>query len=99
MTAPTPAEAAKGLAELAHRVEVTGHVPEQCWPLVFRPPLDVRSAEAVQAFAASLGIEDGELQGAEEEDGSYWFRLRGHVGGVRVDVMAEGDPVLEGGSW
>ena len=99
MAGPTPAETEKGFLRLAEAVRLTGHVPQQCWPLVFRPPLDVRTPEALQAFAASLGIEDTELQGSEEEDGSYWFRLRGHVGGIRVDVMAEGDPVLEGGSW
>jgi hypothetical protein len=79
---------------LADRTGVTGHTPSQNWPLVYRAPDDVCTPEGVKAFAASLGIENGELSGEREEDGLFWFRLRGHVGGVAVDVTAEGGPPL-----
>ena len=97
MTGPAPAEVAKGLRELADRVELTGLVPSQSWPLVFRAPENVTTPAGVLDVARSLGVEDGDVQGAEEEDGLYWWRLRGHVAGVVVDVTAEGATVpLEG---
>jgi hypothetical protein len=94
MSAPTPAEVAKGLRELADRVELTGLVPSPNWPLVFRAPDRVCKPEGVQAVAESLGVAGGETEGLTEEDGLFWYRLRGHVGAVVVDVTADGGPVL-----
>jgi hypothetical protein len=96
VTAPTPAEVAKGLRELADRVEITGLLPSPSWPLTFRTPADVCTPAGVEAAARSLGVQDGTMQGAEEEDGYFWYRLRGHAGAVVVDVTTEGGPVLPG---
>ena len=90
MSAPTPADAAKGLRALADCVEVTGLVPSANWPLVFRAPEDVRTASEVMEVARSLGAELGELQDCREEPDLYWVRFRGHVHGITVDVTADG---------
>jgi hypothetical protein len=90
VSAPTPAEAAKGLRELADAVEQTGLVPSESWPLVFRAPEDVRTASEVVEVARSLGAELGEIQDCHEEPDLYWIRFRGHVHGVTVDVTADG---------
>jgi hypothetical protein len=90
MSAPTAAEAAKGLRAIADWVELTGQVPSENWPLVFRAPGDVRTASEVMEVARSLGAELGELQDCREEPDLYWIRFRGHVHGVTVDVTADG---------
>jgi hypothetical protein len=91
MNAPTAAEVAEGLHEIADAVKRTGLVPSSNWPLVFRAPGGVTTASEVMEVARSLGAELGELQDCREEPDLYWIRFRGHVHGVTVDVTADGD--------
>ena len=90
MNAPTAADVAKGLRELADRVEVTGLVPSGNWPLTFCAPKRVTTPAALLNTAGSLGIKDATVQGGKEEDGYYWYRAQGFISGVPVAVTAEG---------
>jgi hypothetical protein len=90
MTALTPAEAAKALRHLADRIEADPAIPplSSCWPLVFHVT-DCQTSFSLAAIGRSLGAEDTEIGFGEEEDGTFWLRLRGHVGGVAVEVTAD----------
>jgi hypothetical protein len=90
MSALTPAEAAKALRELADRVEAgeAGLALSPHWPLVFRAG-DAHDPAGLAAAGRSLGVEDPAVEWALEEDGTEWLRLRGHAGGVAVEVTAD----------
>jgi hypothetical protein len=80
------AEVVEGLRQLAGRLEAdeSTPLPANCWPLTFRAPESVSDAAGLARLAASLGVEDGRLQ----EDGCS-ARVRGHVGGVPVEITAD----------
>ena len=81
-----------GLQKLvdAMRADESIPLPVSCWAMPFR----AADAAGLDCLTRSLGIEDGDADAHEEEDGSVWYRLRGHVRGVLVEVTADAGPLL-----
>jgi hypothetical protein len=89
----TRAQSAAALRRIAGRIEADPAIPPLSphWPLVF--PAGTRSPAELEAIARSLGVDAGAETLADEE-GLPWLRVRGHAGGVLVEVTADTGPVL-----
>jgi hypothetical protein len=94
MNAPTRAEWVRDMRYITDRIEADESIPlpAWCWALPFRA--GALDREGLKAIGASLGAEDVTVEDLGEEDCLSWYRLRGHVGAVPVEVTADGGPVL-----